>query len=268
MKYAELLDSYIYKSGKSLQTISEECEKLGEKITVSYLSKLRNNKMPAPSFDKTIVLSKVIGIEPEKLLAASFKDETENNRENLKRALEKSFPNADPEEIFEKTWTLSADFNHILNPITDFPSDEEWNHIIPSSIEGIPESDMVSIPILGTIRAGQAIDRIEHYEGTYPVLKKTINGYDAFWLKVKGESMSGDEIHDGDLVCIIKTTEVNPTDITAVAVNGDEATLKRVKLLDGKCILTPSNREMEPMIYPADMINIIGKVVGFQRYYK
>lgn len=136
------------------------------------------------------------------------------------------------------------------------------------TFQSIISDEFVDLPVLGTIYAGTPLDRIENYEGTFPVLKRTINGYEAFWLRVKGESMSGDEIHDGDLVCIIKTTEINPSDIAAVAVNGDEATLKRVKFLDGQCILTPSNREMEPMIYPANKIYIIGKVVGFQRYYK
>lgn len=135
------------------------------------------------------------------------------------------------------------------------------------SIYGISD-EFEDIPILGTIRAGQVIDRIDHYEGTYPVLKRTINGYDAFWLKVKGESMSGDEIHDGDLVCVIVTTEVNSSDIAAVAVNRDEATLKRVKCQGDMCMLNPSNPSMEPMLVPSKDVHIIGKVVGFQRYFK
>lgn len=146
-----------------------------------------------------------------------------------------------------------------------FEIDESNNVVFPH--EGYT-NEFVDLPVLGTIRAGQPIDQIENYEGTYPVLKRTINGFDAFWLKVKGESMSGDEIHEGDLVCIIVTPEVNSSDIAAVSINREEATLKRVKFLDGKCILTPSNRNMEPMIYPAEHIHVIGKVVGFQRYYK
>lgn len=156
---------------------------------------------------------------------------------------------------------MLTDLADVLNKSVDWLLGRNYD-------KSIDDDSFRELPILGQIRAGQPIDRIEHYEGTYPVLKRTINGYDAFWLKVKGESMSGDEIHDGDLVCVIVTTDVQPSEIAAVAVNGEEATLKRVKFLDGQCILTPSNRNMEPMIYPAEKIHIIGKIVGFQRYYK
>lgn len=148
-----------------------------------------------------------------------------------------------------------------------FDSDKIDNKKI-GKFQSLISDDFVDIPVIGTIFAGIPLERIEHHEGTYPVLKKTINGYDAFWLKVKGESMSGDEIHDGDLVCIIVTTEVNPSDIAAVAINGDEATLKRVKCSGETCILTPSNREMEPFFVKSKDVHIIGKVVGFQRYFK
>lgn len=169
---------------------------------------------------------------------------------------------------------LSKAYNYPLNELFEkagyltYVNIKEYMSSFIKETAGSDEYDMVSLPILGTIRAGEPIDRYESYEGTYPAFKRNVDGYDAFWLKVQGESMSGDEIHDGDMVCVIMTTKVNPSDISVVAVNGNEATLKRVKFLDGKCILTPSNREMEPMIYPANKIYVIGKVVGFQRSFK
>lgn len=131
-----------------------------------------------------------------------------------------------------------------------------------------PQPDMIELPIVGTIRAGMPIERIENIEGTFPASKKSVNGHEAFWLRVKGESMAGDEIHDGDLVLVIKTPEVLPSEIAVVAVNGDEATLKRVKCEGDICVLTPSNNSYETQIYPANIIQIIGKTVGFFRNYK
>jgi repressor LexA len=128
------------------------------------------------------------------------------------------------------------------------------------------KSEFIDLPVLGTIRAGEPIDRVENYEGSYPARKDKIRGYDAFWLKVKGESMSGDEIHDGDIVCVIYTPDISPSDIAVVAINGNEATLKRVKHQDEMCILIPSNKDVETQVYPAKDVHIIGKVVGFQRY--
>lgn len=73
--------------------------------------------------------------------------------------------------------------------------------------------------------------------------------------------MSGDRIHDGDTVIVVVQKEVSPTDIAVVAVNGDYATLKRVKCQNEMCMLVPSNPAMEPSLVPARDVNIIGKVV-------
>lgn len=137
---------------------------------------------------------------------------------------------------------------------------------LPSSY--IPDqTDMIELPVLGTIRAGEPIDRIENYMGMYPAQFDKVRGKDAFWLHVKGESMAGDEIHDGDLVLVVVTPEVTPSDIAVVSVDQEEATLKRVKCQGDICMLIPSNKDMEPKIYPAKKIHIIGKVIGFQRYW-
>ena len=120
---------------------------------------------------------------------------------------------------------------------------------------------MERIPVLGTIRAGEPIDRIENIEGYELVEPDILRGRKAFILHVQGDSMIGDNIFDGDRVIVVLQNQVEPTDIAVVSVNGDEATLKRVKCQNGMCMLIPSNPEMEPMLYPAEKIFIIGKVI-------
>lgn len=117
------------------------------------------------------------------------------------------------------------------------------------------------IPLLGSIPAGIPIDRIEDIEGYVSVDPLILSGAEGFALRVKGDSMSGDRIYDGDIVIVRRQDTVDPTDIAVVAVNDHEATLKRVQFTNGQAILVSSNPDYEPMIVPADQVKIIGKVV-------
>lgn len=126
----------------------------------------------------------------------------------------------------------------------------------------IKNSDMVKIPVLGSIRAGQPIEMISELAPEYELVEKElVRGHEAFILRVVGDSMIGDQIYDGDRVVVIVTPDFSPSDICVVAINGEEATLKRVKRQGDQCVLTPSNPEMEPMIYPAKDVHVIGVVV-------
>lgn len=126
-------------------------------------------------------------------------------------------------------------------------------------------STMIKIPILGTVRAGEPILMSDYTEGFELVEPEVLRGRKGFVLRVKGDSMIGDRIYDGDLVVVICQEEVEPSEIAVVAVNGDEATLKRVKCHNGVCVLVSSNTEYEPMIYPSSEVHILGKVVRIIR---
>lgn len=132
------------------------------------------------------------------------------------------------------------------------------------------EIKMIDIPIIGSVAAGEAIERIEHIEGYQPTDISRIPGGDensAFWLKVKGNSMTGDGIEEGDLVLVHKTTEVHSHEIACVAVNDFEATIKRVNCENDMCVLRPSNKDHDVQIHPAEKIHIIGKVIGLQKFF-
>ncbi len=60
---------------------------------------------------------------------------------------------------------------------------------------------------------------------------------------------------------VVKQEEVTPNEIAVVAVNSEEATLKRVKCEGDMCMLIPSNPNMEPMLVKVDRVHILGKVV-------
>lgn len=122
-------------------------------------------------------------------------------------------------------------------------------------------SNMVQLPIIGTIRAGEPIMTNDYIEGYEMVEQELLRGRNGFVLRVKGDSMTGDRIHEGDKVIVVTDEDVTPTDIAVVAVNGDEATLKRVKCQNGICVLTSSNSEYPPFIYNASEIKILGKVI-------
>ena len=122
---------------------------------------------------------------------------------------------------------------------------------------------MVKLPILGTIRAGEPIDMIQNIEGYELVEQELLRGREGFVLKVTGNSMSGDYIFDGYKVVVVLQDEVSPIDISVVAINGNEATLKRVKCQGEMCVLSSSNPQHEPLIYPSDQVHVIGKVVRF-----
>lgn len=120
------------------------------------------------------------------------------------------------------------------------------------------------IPILGTIAAGAPILAQEYIEGYEYVPEDTKAD---FCLRVKGDSMIGARILDGNLVYIRQQPEVENGEIAAVIINGEEATLKRVYKLNGTIILRAENPNYPDRTFSkkeTKIINIIGKAVFFK----
>lgn len=149
------------------------------------------------------------------------------------------------------------------------PKSEISDQYIINLVQDYMAGELVSIPVLGSIRAGQPVEMVrEASEETELVERELIHNHDAFILRVQGDSMNGDQIYEGDRVVVIYTPDFSPSDICVVAVNGHEATLKRVKCQGDVCILSPSNPDMEPMVYPAKDVHVIGVVVEVRRRLK
>lgn len=122
------------------------------------------------------------------------------------------------------------------------------------------ESAMV--PIVGRITAGKPILAVEEIEDYIPYPSRDAEGL--FALKVVGLSMRDAGILDGDIIVADKNLACRNGDIV-VGMDGDEATVKRLKIKDGQIIFMPENPDFSP-IYPENPM-VLGKVIGSYRKY-
>lgn len=122
---------------------------------------------------------------------------------------------------------------------------------------------IIRVPILGNIPAGEPIIAEENIVEwtTIPNPGKYKEG-DLFMLVVQGDSMTGSRIFDGDQVLVKVQQEVESGEIAVVNVNGNDATLKRVKKTDeGQVILYPDNPKYDPIFITDGKARICGKVI-------
>lgn len=127
------------------------------------------------------------------------------------------------------------------------------------------QTGSLSVPILGTIAAGEPLMATEHIEGYLSVRPELAKGRALFALRVRGESMIGAGILDGDTVILEQTPTVADGEIAAVWLE-DAATVKRVYREQDGIRLQPENDLLEP-IYTKDCM-ILGKVIGLVRNYE
>ncbi|MGF7144271.1 repressor LexA [Anaerotaenia torta] len=124
--------------------------------------------------------------------------------------------------------------------------------------------DLVNVPIIGTITAGQPILAVENIEGYFPIPAEVMPNEETFMLKVKGESMINAGIFNGDKVLVQKQSHAKNGDYV-VALIEDEVTVKTFYKENGYYRLQPENDTMEPIIVPD--LNIQGKVIGLFRMF-
>lgn len=129
-----------------------------------------------------------------------------------------------------------------------------------------PHGRHVSLPIAGTVRAGQLSTAIEDIQGYFSVDQVAVKGEGCFFLKVRGESMITAGIMDGDLALVRPQKTADNREIV-VAMVDDEATVKRFFREEDYIRLQPENPDMEPIIIrPEDgEVSIVGKVIGIYR---
>jgi SOS regulatory protein LexA len=150
--------------------------------------------------------------------------------------------------------------------IKDFAErDIDPKAIFKSNAQKIQENQVpiLHVPVLGYIAAGQPIFADEHIEEWTEIPNIwRIKQSEAIVLKVKGDSMIGSRIFDGDKVVVKLQQDVENGEIAVVNINGDEATLKRVKKTEGgQVILYPDNPKYEPTFVTNENARIIGKVI-------
>lgn len=118
------------------------------------------------------------------------------------------------------------------------------------------------LPLAGLITAGAGVEAVERHE-TFSVRELLPPGKECYVLKVKGDSMIEDGIHDGDYVIVERTeTALNGQTVVAI-IDDNQATLKRLYREKKGFRLQPANASMQP-IY-RDQVDIRGIVVGIYR---
>lgn len=133
----------------------------------------------------------------------------------------------------------------------------------------ISNTDLVKIPILGTVKAGYNYMAQENWTGYVDVEKDIVkDGQEYFALKVIGDSMSPVLIED-DIVIIRKQNDFENGDIIVAIINGDEATIKKGKKSDNSILLQPLNTAYEPLIFTYDeMKSIPVTIIGIVKQLK
>ncbi len=140
----------------------------------------------------------------------------------------------------------------------------------PRAIEIMDENfymlrhEVVNVPLVGTVAAGQPILATENIESYFPIPAEYVPNTDTFMLRVKGESMVNAGIFDGDQIMVQQQNTANNGEIV-VALIDDEATVKTFYKENGHYRLQPENDTMAPII--ADDVTILGKVFGVFRLF-
>lgn len=124
--------------------------------------------------------------------------------------------------------------------------------------------ELVNVPIVGTVTAGQPILAVENVDSYFPIPSEFMPNSETFMLRVKGDSMINAGIFDQDKILIQKQSHAKNGDYV-VALIDDEVTVKTFYKESGYIRLQPENDTMEPII--VEDLQILGIVIGLFRIF-
>jgi repressor LexA len=128
----------------------------------------------------------------------------------------------------------------------------------------VPGDDVALVPLVGRVSAGVPVLADAHVEELIPIPRRFVGWTEqSFLLTVRGDSMVGAGILDGDLVIVRCQNVASPGDLV-VALLGEEATVKRLAVCDGRPCLRAENPAYPPIV---GEFEVLGKVVGLLRRY-
>jgi repressor LexA len=160
---------------------------------------------------------------------------------------------------------VSTVHEHIANLACKGLVRRGWNR--SRSIEPLVQGAALEIPLAGMVAAGSPIEAVEVPESV--ALPPGFSGRgETFALRVKGMSMTGDGILDGDVIVVEKRETAPNGSLAVVLIDGAEATIKRFYQHGENVVLKPSNPDMEEMRLPAVRVEVRGVVVGLLRHYR
>ena len=141
----------------------------------------------------------------------------------------------------------------------------------PRAIEIIDDNfnlvrrEVVNVPLVGTVAAGQPILAVENIDAYFPIPAEYMPNEQSFMLTVKGDSMINAGIFDGDQVLVKQQATAENGDMV-VSLIDDSATVKTFYKENGYYRLQPENDNMEPIIITGNL-QILGKVFGVFRFF-
>lgn len=127
------------------------------------------------------------------------------------------------------------------------------------------DKEIVNIPVVGEVAAGQPIFADQNISGYFPMPAEDMPSGNLFMLRVKGESMINAGIYSGDYI-IVKQQNTAENGEIVVAMVDDSATVKTFYKEDGYIRLQPENDEMDPILL--EDVQIVGKLAGLYRVYR
>ena len=125
----------------------------------------------------------------------------------------------------------------------------------------------VSIPVMGRIAAGTPVSAIQNQSHSITLSPDFLAGGEHYALEVRGDSMVGAGILDGDLVVIRKQDTANTGDIVVALIDDEEATLKRLRRRGSSIALEAANPAYETRVLGPDRVQIQGRLVSLVRRY-
>ena len=140
--------------------------------------------------------------------------------------------------------------------------DDELENQMEIQKEVYTSREMVDVPVIGKITAGEPILAVENITDTFPIPLDFVGNSESFMLTVRGESMIEAGILDGDYILVKKQNTANNGEIV-VALIEDEATVKTFYKEKDHIRLQPENCTLDPIIVPN--CEILGKVIGVFR---
>ncbi len=142
-----------------------------------------------------------------------------------------------------------------------------WNR--SRSVELVPSvmgGRALDLPLLGYVAAGAPIEAVVSAE-TVTVPEDLVGTRDTYALRVRGDSMIDEQIRDGDLVVVEDRQTAHNGEMVIALLEGADATLKKFYRENGHVRLQPANERLQPIIVPADTVQVQGVVVGVMRRY-
>ncbi len=137
----------------------------------------------------------------------------------------------------------------------------------PPPAPDMPETENVSIPVMGRIAAGVPIEAIQSHSHSIAIPADLLGNGEHYALEVRGDSMIDAGILDGDTVVIRRTDSADSGDIVVALVDDEEATLKRLRKKGASIALEAANPAYETRIFGPGRVRVQGRLVSlFRRY--